>query len=183
MNNIIVKIHKDFTFYYEKTLLPSTLFHHVEKKICSSKTLKSSGFYSRVYSSNWKVLAFTEVYFEKLMIFHQCTSAPVHAAVYQCSGFYESVLFHLPGCTPGFSVHIWNALTLIVKMQLWSIVIISFLVHPASRSYGSNCRYQLEEINWALELGKVPQKNVFVWEIFPNYGWEGWLIPKQGPKP
>ena len=114
---------------------------------------------------------------------HQCMQQCTSAAVYQCSGFYESVLFHLPGCTPGFSVHIWNALTLIVKMQLWSIVIISFLVLAASRSYGSNCRYQLEEINWALELGKVPQKNVFVWEIFPNYGWEGWLIPKQGPKP
>ena len=104
MNNIIVKIHKDFTFYYEKTLLPSTLFHHVEKKICSSKTLKSSGFYSRVYSSNWKVLAFTEVYFEKLMIFHQCTSAPVHAAVYQCSSV--PVFWLLRKCTlPPARVH------------------------------------------------------------------------------
>ena len=40
MNNIIVKIHKDFTFYYEKTLLPSTLFHHVEKKILFFKNFE-----------------------------------------------------------------------------------------------------------------------------------------------
>ena len=34
-----------------------------------------------------------------------------------------------------------------------------------------------------MQLGGLPKKTRFFWDIFPKCGWVGWLIPKQGPNP
>ena len=33
------------------------------------------------------------------------------------------------------------------------------------------------------DIGGLPKKTRFFWDIFPKCGWVGWLIPKQGPNP
>ena len=44
------------------------------------------------------------------------------------------------------------------------------------------CHSRLQKYQ-IIQIREGPPKKRFIWEIFPKYGWVGWLIPKQGPNP